>query len=96
MGFLKNKLKDIQRSNEGVKKKWLIALSGISIIIIVLLWTVYMSSFVMNGSGGQTEENVSVDVGFWPVFKNEVSLAAHSIISRIKGILGENDVTITK
>lgn len=44
--YLKNAnewLKKVQRGSEAKKKRWLILLSGVSVLFVVLLWLVYMN-----------------------------------------------------
>ncbi len=74
MRFLKKQLGGIRASGEKEKKKWLVILSGAVMIIIIILWSLYMNSFVL-GTTDQTQEK-TIGVGFWPVFKTGLSITS--------------------
>lgn len=43
---LKQKIKELQRADDGTKKKWLIVISGISMVAIIFLWVIYLNATV--------------------------------------------------
>lgn len=84
MRFLKKQLGEIRASGEKEKKKWLVILSGAAMIIIIILWGLYMNSFVL-GTTDQTQEK-TIDVGFWPVFKTGISITSQGAWEGIEKI----------
>ncbi|MDP2704324.1 MAG: hypothetical protein Q8P01_03825 [bacterium] len=55
-------LKKVQRGNEAKKKRWLILISGVSMLFVVLLWLVYMNISIPAlgkpaGGTGEEEKN---------------------------------------
>lgn len=67
----------IRQSDQSTKLKWLIGLSVTATIIVVAVWILYMRAFIFTGSGSDTKEDVRV--GFWPVFKNGLTITGSSI-----------------
>jgi len=104
MSFLKNKLHNIQNSGDDEKKKWLVILSGISMVIVILAWIFYMNNFVMKATPLQADEKVEMDIGFWQVFKTGLSVIENRSSEKIKTgfnymldkipMFGKNSVTI--
>ncbi len=87
--MLKNQLEKIQNSDEQTKKKWLIIMSGISMLIIIIIWLFYMTSLVSNTAQSETQTDNS-GTGFWQIFKtgltvigNNVEEKAGNVISKI-------------
>ena len=87
MGFLKDKLYKIRESDETTKKHWLITLSAVSMVVIVALWLFYMNSFVVKDINDQTQETVSMNTGFWPIFKTGLKVTSENIGGKIKNLL---------
>ena len=87
MGFLKDKLYKIRESDETTKKHWLITLSAVSMVVIVALWLFYMNSFVVKDINDQTQETVSMNTGFWPIFKTGLKVTGENIGGKIKNLL---------
>ncbi len=95
--------KKIQNSDEKSKKRWLVILSGISIIIVITAWAYYMNAFVLKNPNEAASQEI--EVGFWPVFKTGMAVTAGNIkikaknfimdiISKIPKIGGEKKITI--
>ncbi len=95
--------KKIQNSDEKSKKRWLVILSGISIIIVITAWAYYMNAFVLKNPNEAASQEI--EVGFWPVFKTGLAVTAGNIkikaknfiidiIYKIPKIGGEKKITI--
>jgi len=90
-------LKEIQNGNNADKKAWLIVLSGISMVIVIIIWFYYMSSFVFKNPGTETQE---VQTDFWKTFSTGLGVTGENIasstttgisdiISKIKDVTGK-------
>lgn len=84
MDFLKKQLEKVQNSSDREKKRWLIILSGISIIAVIFSWIFYMNNFVIREISSQTEETVEMDIGFWQVFKTGLAITEDTALEKIK------------
>lgn len=79
---LKNKLKQIQESNEAVKKRWLIALSCISMIIVISVWLALLNSSIKSAKNDNikpTETKIETEIGFWQTFKTGLKVIKESV-----------------
>lgn len=74
---MRHRIGNIRQSDHKTKLKWLISLSAVTTIIIVTIWVMYMRTFVFTGSDPASKEDMSV--GFWPVFKNGLTITRSSI-----------------
>lgn len=74
---MRNHINRVKQSDQKTKFRWLIALSSAAILVIVIAWILYMRTFVFVGSGQNTKEDVRI--GFWPVFKNGLTITGSSI-----------------
>lgn len=81
MEFLKRKLYTIQNSDEKTKKRWLTALSGISMAIIIVFWFIYMNAYLSNLSSEQPVQSSAPS--FWSIFKTGLVAIGHSISQKI-------------
>lgn len=79
---LKNKLKQIQESSEAVKKRWLIALSCVSMVIIVFIWLILLNGSIKNAGSNNIKPmgtKTEAEVGFWQTFKTGLKVIKESI-----------------
>lgn len=82
---LKNKLKRIQESDEATKKKWLVAMSAISMIIVIGLWLAYMNYSIKTVDKNLAETKMEKsETDFWEVFKKGLSVIGNSAKDKIK------------
>jgi len=93
---LKKWLKNIQDSDELVKKRWLIVFSALSMILVIGLWLIYMN-WAINSFGNEIQKQDS-GIGFWQVFKTGLNLFIRSVWEVIKNfslkISGERVIII--
>ena len=74
---MKRYLHRIRESESHVRRRWLIGLSSGSVLIIIAIWIFYMRAFVFTASDTIMQEDVRI--GFWPVFKNGLTITGSSI-----------------
>ena len=84
---MKHHLQRIRQSNKKTKRRWLIGLTGGTIIIIIAVWILYMRAFVFVSSDPSAQEDVRI--GFWPVFKNGLTITGSSISHTFGAILSD-------
>ncbi|AKM77966.1 MAG: hypothetical protein UX49_C0017G0002 [Candidatus Wolfebacteria bacterium GW2011_GWC2_46_275] len=77
----------IRQSDQQTKRKWLILLSSITILLIVSLWVIYMRAVVFTGSDKNAKEDVRI--GFWPVFKNGLTITGSSLGKAFDNIISD-------
>ena len=84
----KNWLVKIQNSKEGVKRKYLIFFTAVSMIVVVGLWFIYTNSVTQ--FSGQQLANQNSESEFWQIFKNGLKIVgglikenAQNAVSRI-------------
>lgn len=70
-------LQRIRRSDPKTKLQWLIGLSSVTVLVIVIAWIFYMRAFVFTAADSTAREDVHI--GFWPVFKNGLTITGSSI-----------------
>ncbi|MEK7658139.1 MAG: hypothetical protein AAB366_03070 [Patescibacteria group bacterium] len=61
---LREFIKNLQNSDYTVKKRWLIGLSGVSMIIIIAIWLIYLN-YSIEAVG--VEEIKEPEIGFWRI-----------------------------
>ncbi len=74
---MRHRIRNIRHSDHETKLRWLIGLSVAATIIVIIIWVMYMRAFIFTGSDPATNEDVRV--GFWPVFKNGLTITRSSI-----------------
>lgn len=84
---MKHHLTRIRQSDQKTKRRWLIGLTGGTIIIIIAIWILYMRAFVFVSTDPLAQEDVRI--GFWPVFKNGLTITGSSIRHTFDTILSE-------
>lgn len=90
---LKNKLKQIQESDEATKKKWLIIMTAAAMVIVIGLWLVYINYSIKSVDNDIAEINLEKsETAFLEVFKKGLSVVGSSVKEKIKnfgyGIMG--------
>lgn len=61
---LREFIENLQNADIAVKKRWLVGLSGVSIIIVVGLWLIYLN-YTINSVG--ISEIKEPEIGFWRI-----------------------------
>lgn len=92
---LKNKLQQVQKSDERTKKYWIVILSGISMTIVVAVWFVYLNSTIKRVEEESTKQ---LETTFWQVFRTGLEIVGNSIKEKsadlIYKIIGERMIEI--
>lgn len=95
--FFKNKLKEIQNSNQKTKRKWLVIMTALVMIIVIGLWLVYLNQIVRPSP---QESLPDTSAGNWQIFKNGLKVAFESIrdglSNLISKITGSRTITIER
>ncbi|MEK7553640.1 MAG: hypothetical protein AAB504_03105 [Patescibacteria group bacterium] len=84
---LKNKLKQIQESDEQTKKRWLILMSIVSMAVIVAVWLFFLNSPIGENKAEKIE--ASEETSFWQVFKVGLSSVSGSGWNEIKNLYSQ-------
>ncbi len=84
---LKNKLKQIQESDEQIKKRWLILMSVVSMAIIVVVWLFFLNSPIKGGEANKVE--TSEEISFWQVFNSGLKSVGGSGWEEIKNLYSQ-------
>jgi len=82
---IESKLYQIQESEEGTKKKWLIIMSVLSMIIVIALWMVLFKNSII-GVKTASENEQTGDTSFWQVFNSGLKSIGGSGWSGIKDL----------
>ncbi|MEK7634670.1 MAG: hypothetical protein AAB396_02210 [Patescibacteria group bacterium] len=100
---LKNKLKQIQESDEATKKKWLIIMTAVAMIIVISLWLVYINYSIKSVNDEAVAiktEKLESETDFLEVFKKGLSVVGNSAKEKIKnwgyGIMDGKTIMIEK
>jgi hypothetical protein len=80
---IKQFIKKIQESDETTKKRWIVIFSGLSMVIIVGLWVVYMNAF-FNDLSFKNNQNVQMNDNFFSIMKNGGRVVTIEIIRFFK------------
>jgi len=84
---LKNKLKQIQESDEQIKKRWLVLMSIVSMAVIVAVWLFFLNSPIGKNEAEKIE--VSEETSFWQVFKTGLNSVSGSGWNEIKNLYSQ-------
>lgn len=91
-------IENIQNSDEATKKRWLIASSAVTMILVVSLWLIYINHSIQPAGNNINIEQQESGIGFWQIFKNGLNIVGESIWSNTKNfvlkITGERVITI--
>ncbi len=94
-GF-KKFIKKIQNSDENIKKRWLIASSAITMVLVIGLWLIYMNWSI--NSFNENAQKQKSETGFWQIFKTGLDVVGESIWNNVKNfaqkITGEKTIVI--
>mgnify|MGYP001609823234 FL=1 len=98
---LKNKLKQIQESDEATKKKWLIIMTAATMIMVISLWLVYINYSIKSVYDGTTVikvEKLESEIDFLGVFKKGLGVIGNSAKEKVKnwgyGIMGGETINL--
>ena len=95
MSSIRNFIKKLQNSEDNVKKRWLIILSGLSMVIIIVIWFIYLNNTMEKIGEKQSRQS---ETTFWQVFKTGLRITGNAIKEKsgelIYKIMGEKTITI--
>ena len=95
--FLKNKLKEIQTSDQKTKRRWLVIMTALVMVIVISLWLVYLNQIVRPSP---QESLPDTSAGNWQIFKNGLRVAFESIRDGLSGLIskitGSRTITFEK
>ena len=95
--FLKNKLEEIRGSDQKNKKRWLVAISAVTMIVVIGLWLIYLNQIIKSPV---TEQLPDTSVGNWQIFKNGLKVVFESVrdylSSLVSKITSSRIITIEK
>jgi hypothetical protein len=86
---VRRKIRHIQNSEDKIKKRWLIGLSGISMVIVILLWGVYLNISIPTLESGEEEKNTGDEKGesFFAVFERGFRIVAGNVMGQASGAI---------
>lgn len=84
---MRNRIHRIRQSDRTTKLRWLIGLSSFATLVIVAAWILYMQTFVFTGADQNTKEDIRF--GFWPVFKQGLTITGASVRSSFNAIVSD-------
>ncbi len=94
---LHKKIVEIQNSDERVRRAWLIGTSGITIVVVVGLWLIYIRATILPANYVAQEHS---EVGFWEIMKTGTGIAGKNIYHQLGKIITnfkeEKTITIIK
>ena len=92
---IQNFFLDLQESDEATKKRWLVIMSGISMIIVIAIWLIFLNNSIR---GVVKEKSNQSETSFWQVFQTGLQIAGNSIKEKsadlIYKIIGEKTIII--
>lgn len=95
MSSIKNFIEKLQNSEDNVKKRWLVILSGLSMVIIIAVWLVYLNNSMEKIGEKQSRQS---ETTFWQVFKTGLRITGNTIKGKsldvIYKITGEKTIII--
>ena len=95
---LKNKLNQIQESDDATKKKWLVLMSVVSMVIIVAVWLFFLSSPIKQIE--TKEAGVADETSFWQVFKTGLKSVGGSswnkLVDLYNGAMGKMFIEVER
>lgn len=92
---IKKSIEKIQDSDEAAKKRWLIASSAVTMILVISLWLVYINNTIQPVNN--VIEKQESEIGFWQIFKNGLNIVGESIWDGVKSFISKitSERTIT-
>lgn len=95
MSSIRNFIEKIQNSEDNVKKRWLVILSGLSMVIIIAIWLIYLNNIMEKVGEKQSRQSGTT---FWQIFKTGLQITENSIkgksLDLIYKITGEKTIII--
>jgi hypothetical protein len=84
MGF-KDFLGKLQNADESVKKRWLVALSAVSMLVIIVVWLKYFA-FLTRPAGSLGQERAGSDFSFWETMKTGLAVLWDELLAALRGV----------
>ena len=95
MNSIKSFIEKLQNSDDAVKKRWLVIMSGLSMIVIIAIWLVYLNNSIQKLGENSPRQS---ETTFWQVFKTGLQVAGNSIKEKssdlLYKIIGEKTIII--
>ena len=95
MNLIRNFIEKLQKSDDNIKKRWLVIMSGISMIIVIAIWLIFLNNSIR---GVVKEKSNQSETSFWQVFQTGLQIAGNSIKEKsadlIYKIIGEKTIII--
>ena len=95
MNSIRNFIEKLQNSDDTVKKRWLVIMSGLSMIIVIAIWLIFLNNSIR---GVVKEKSNQSETSFWQVFQTGLQIAGNSIKEKsadlIYKIIGEKTIII--
>lgn len=95
MNSIKSFIVKLQNSEDSIKKRWLIIMSGLAMIIIIAIWLVYLNNIMGNI---EKRENKQSETAFWQVFKTGLGIVGNSIKEKTSDLfykmMGEKTIIV--
>ncbi len=80
MSFLEN----LQNSDAGRKRRWLVGLSAVSMVVVIIIWLTYFDALVKPDLSAETGEEQSFS--FFSTLKNGAAKFAAGIEAQLGGL----------
>lgn len=71
---------DLQKSDEAVKKRWLIGSTAISMTLVLIMWAFYFSSTIQNLNSKDSADN---GIGFAATFSQGLKVISGKIVDQL-------------
>ena len=95
MSSIRNFIEKLQNSEDNVKKRWLVILSGLSMAIIISIWLIYLNNIMEKVGEKQSRQS---ETTFWQVFRTGLQITGSTIKEKSSGLIykitGEKTIII--
>jgi len=81
---MKNFLERLRSADERTKTRWLIALSAISMVIVVFVWFRYFNNLIAESVSMRPVEEESRSFSFWQTIKNGAAFLRQDLSEKIR------------
>ncbi len=81
---MKNFLERLRSADERIKTGWLIALSAISMVIVVFVWVKYFNNLIMESVSTRPVEEESRSFSFWQTMENGTAFLRQDLSEKIR------------
>ena len=99
MGYFENidkKLKEIQRSDEKTKQRWLIFLSSVSMALVILLWVLYLKASLPTLNKKTEKVDNPKEESIWTIFREGLKVITKNMEKDIGEATRKTQETVEK